>query len=54
VARVPLEQRSTTRLALGFIGTILLPGAAVLALVCYFIAQFTDSLVNLVSHFPIL
>jgi hypothetical protein len=52
VASVPLEQRSTTRLALGFVGTIVLPIAVVAALIAYCIAQFANSLVDLVSHVP--
>jgi hypothetical protein len=49
-----LERRSTTRLALGFIGTILLPTATMAALIGYCIAQFAHSFVDLVSHFPFL
>jgi hypothetical protein len=47
-----LEQRSTTRLALGVIGTIVLPMALVAALIGYCIAQSANSFVDFVSHFP--
>jgi hypothetical protein len=52
VAHVPLEQQSTTRLFLGFVGRIILPGAAVAGLICYCILQFGDSFGDLLSHLP--
>jgi hypothetical protein len=50
VARVPLEQRSTTRLALGFVGMVIVPVAAVAAVICYCVLQLTNSLVDFMIH----
>ena len=60
VAHVPLEQRSTARLAFGFVGTILLPVTLAVCLIGYCIVQFgdwigsaLDSIGHLLSHLPI-
>jgi len=54
VARVPLEQRSTARLAVGFIGTVVVPVAAAAALIGYCVLQFATSWVDFLTHWPML
>jgi hypothetical protein len=47
---VPLEQRSTGRLALGFVGTVIVPVAAAAALICYCFGHVVGSFVDFLSH----
>ena len=49
---VPLDQRSTTRLALGFVGTVVVPVAIAAAIICYCILQSTSAVVDFVTHIP--
>jgi len=53
VARVPLEQRSTARLALGFVGMVLVPVAAAAALIGYCILHLSSAFVDFVSHLQV-
>jgi hypothetical protein len=50
VARVPLEQQSTARLALGFFGMVVVPVAAAAALIAYCVLHLSSSFVDFVSH----
>lgn len=54
VTRVPLEQRSTTRLVIGFGGTIVLPVAVLVLLVCYCVVQFGNAFGDFLRHLPFL
>jgi len=52
VAHVPLERQSTARLLLGFVGTIVLPVAAVAGIICYCIIGFGESLEGFTNWIP--
>ena len=53
MAHVPLEQRSTTRLLLGFIGTTILPVAGAAAVILYCIVHLSDAFGDFLSHLNI-
>jgi hypothetical protein len=51
---VPLEQRSTTRLVLGFLVTIVLPVAAATTLIAYCLMGFGHAFGHFLDQFPFL
>jgi hypothetical protein len=53
MAHVPLEQRSTTRLLLGFVGTTILPVAAAVVVILFCILHFSDAFGDFLSHLKI-
>jgi hypothetical protein len=53
MAHVPLEQRSTTRLLLGLVGTTILPVAAALAVVLYCVLHLSNAFGDFLSHLNI-
>jgi hypothetical protein len=52
VAHVPLEQRSTSRLLLGFVGTVVLPVAVAAAVILYCLLHFFDAFGDFIGHLP--
>jgi hypothetical protein len=50
VQRVPLERRSTARIALSLLVTVIIPTVGLTAILCYLIVQFGDTFSDFMSH----